>query len=76
MLIALIEEQLVIYPETNNDFSTSLIEDTVTLDHIMVEKTLEHLPVSQFYVSFTMLGVVFEMALVVEPQISSFSQCP
>jgi hypothetical protein len=55
MLIALVQKQLVIYPKTYDYFSTSLVENTVALDHVMVEDTFIHLAVCQLYVAFTML---------------------
>ena len=42
MLITLVEEKLVINPEAHYDFSTLFVEDAVSLDHIVVEQSLEH----------------------------------
>lgn len=40
----------------------------------MVEDALEHLSVREFYVPFPMLGVIFELPLVVDPIVAQLGK--
>lgn len=67
LLIALVEKQFVINPKPNHYLSSPLVKYTISFNHIVIKQTLEHLTVSQLYISFSMLCVIFKLALVVHP---------
>ncbi len=70
MFVALIEEQLIINPKSNDDLARPLVEDPVALNHIMVEYSFIHFPVCQLDVALPMLRIAFKLALVIQPTIA------
>ena len=70
MLVALVEEELVVDPEADDDLAGALVEDAVALDHVVVEDALVHLPVRQLYVALPVLRVALELTLVVGPLVA------
>lgn len=65
MFVALVQEELIVDPESDDDLSSSFVKDPVSFDHIMIKYSFIHLSVRQLDVAFSMLGITFELALVV-----------
>ena len=45
MLITLIQKQFVIYPKSDNNLTFLLVEDTVSLDHIVIKYSFKYFTV-------------------------------
>ena len=70
MLIALVEEELVVDPKPYDYLAVALVEDAVALDHVVFEHPLVHLPVGELYVPLPVLEIPFELPLIVHPLVS------
>jgi hypothetical protein len=42
VFVALVQEELVVYPEANHYLSLSLIEDAIAFDHIVIKNSFKH----------------------------------
>ena len=45
VLVALVEEQLVVDPKADHDLSVALVENAVSFDHVVLKYSLVHLTV-------------------------------
>lgn len=74
MLIALVQEELVINPKANYYLSFSLIENAIALDHIVIKNSFKHFPIGELDITLPMLGVIFELSLIICPSVAQFRE--
>lgn len=74
MFVALVQEELVVNPEANHYLSFLFVENSVAFYHIVIENSLKHFAICEFDVSLSMLGVVFELSLIVGPSVAQLRE--